>query len=80
MLSVGAGSSVLVGFLTWVLRSVVVGWAVVSLWDFFEHGKIENRRIYHGKSKFVAVFDGLCEMLIIRYWMRMTGFQERNYV
>ena len=33
MLSVGAGSSVLVGFLTWVLRSVVVGRAVVLLWE-----------------------------------------------
>jgi hypothetical protein len=42
-------------------------------------GKVENRRIYHGKSKFFAVFEGLCDMLIIRYWMRMTGFQERNY-
>ena len=31
--SVGAGSSVLVGFLTWILRSVVVGWAVVLLWE-----------------------------------------------
>ena len=31
--SVGAGSSVLIGFLTWILRSVVVGWAVVLLWE-----------------------------------------------
>ena len=42
--------------------------------------KIENRRKYLGKSKCFAVFDGLCEMLIILYWMRMTGFQERIYV
>ena len=33
MFSVDAGSSVLVGFLTWILRSVVVGWAVVLLWE-----------------------------------------------
>ena len=41
--------------------------------------KLENRRIYHGKSKCFAVFDGLFDMLITRSWIRMTGFQERNY-
>ena len=39
----------------------------------------KSTKFYHGKSKCFGVFDGLCDMLIIRYRMRMTGFQERNF-
>ena len=43
MLSVDAGSSVLVGFLTWILRSVAVGWAVVLLWEVAIAGSLQWR-------------------------------------
>jgi hypothetical protein len=42
--SVGAGSSVLVGFLTWILCSVVVGWAVVLLWEVAIAESLQWRR------------------------------------
>ena len=43
------------------------------------HGKIENRRFNHWKIKVFRCFRWPLRMLIICYWMRMTGFQERNY-
>ena len=51
-----------------VIRGVVV-----------RDGKSKIDKFYHGKSKCFTVFDGLCDMLIIRYWTRMMGYQECNY-
>ena len=45
VLSVGAGPSVLVGFLTWILRSVVVGWVVVLLWEVAIAESLQRRRL-----------------------------------